>query len=781
VLLEDYLEILPNKMKVLLLLFMGCFFKLGSSKGISDETGAACLFVASNFSNYPFDCAQPDLEYKCRCLSPEFLGTVLLCIDDNTDEIDELTRAFDYIKEVCGVQGSKKYSFTQLIDVFDNATSHAIPVSVVNGLNKSQLHNPVIPDAQRFASSQESVRRLLNHRYKSTKYGVGLIGYWGLSLILATTNNVLQWCFPYIYMNMNGDTTRWLREHVICPQLISESHFRKNSRINTFVNSLLRSFPIRVQSITVAFYMALVTIFCTVDYQLYRPNSIFPWKNAQLFAYIADRTGILAITQLPMLILFSGRNNVLQLITGWPYRTFNIFHRWIARTVWILVLLHAVFYVAFTASCSNYRERWMINKWRWANTAFVAASISIFLSSRYFRRKCHQLFVSSHQILAIIFVLGCWYHCLTLGWMEFLYITVAIWALEYFSRFGKIMLSGGIVQGKCTLVLNKKLEPHSLRITVHHSGWWRSFPGAYSYLYFLKPKFFWQSHPFTILGPARQEDFNKLVFLIRIKNGITKKLGNYIMRQENLMCTLPMLVEGPYGSTIPFKAYQHSIFFAGGVGITVVYTFAMDLAHTYLADKAKNHSINVIWSAPTISAIEEFVDEIEALSRFEMVKVIIYLTRELEAILPIDDQELKIAPKEMGDPIELVNSCTDLSNNELVHLLDPLSTGSKELPTELNQRMNEIISTTEERVSPVEYDATREKLQNVFFRCKVNLGRRPSIKKELPGLLKLIPDTTAVVSCGPDKMNRDVRNAVAKSLREPNKGRIDYFEEELVW
>jgi hypothetical protein len=67
----------------------------------------------------------------------------------------------------------------------------------------------------------------------------------------------------------------------------------------------------------------------------------------QRIRYFADRLGNLMSASLPWLWLFAARNNPFLYLTGWSYRTFNIFHRWIARILVVEAIVHGSSFSAF--------------------------------------------------------------------------------------------------------------------------------------------------------------------------------------------------------------------------------------------------------------------------------------------------------------------------------------------------------------------------------------------------------------------------------------------------
>ncbi|GME99714.1 unnamed protein product [Ambrosiozyma monospora] len=174
---------------------------------------------------------------------------------------------------------------------------------------------------------------------------------------------------------------------------------------------------------------------------------------------------------------------------------------------------------------------------------------------------------------------------------------------------------------------------------VNHSGWWKAYPGAYCWLYVLQSNMFWEAHPFTVVSAATEQNFNQLVFIIRIKNGLTKKLADFICEQPTAECKIPILVEGAYGNNIPFKGHDTSVFVAGGVGMTVIYSMAVDLAKIYRAQQLRGQresegdrkSISIVWMVPNLESVLAFRKEIATLKDyFEILELQIFVTQKLE-------------------------------------------------------------------------------------------------------------------------------------------------------
>lgn len=61
----------------------------------------------------------------------------------------------------------------------------------------------------------------------------------------------------------------------------------------------------------------------------------------------------MAFNNLPILWVFSLRNNCFMWLTGWSFSTFMTFHRHISRIVMIQLIVHASTYSAYQAACKS--------------------------------------------------------------------------------------------------------------------------------------------------------------------------------------------------------------------------------------------------------------------------------------------------------------------------------------------------------------------------------------------------------------------------------------------
>ncbi len=399
---------------------------------------------------------------------------------------------------------------------------------------------------------------------------------------------------------------------------------------------------------------------------------MFQTKTNQILVYAADKTGILGIIQLPVIALFSARNNPLILITGWSFNKFNFFHKWISRVTTILILLHAIFYFLHAFKSGDFNVRWSLTKWQDDN----------------------------HTIIS------------------FIYYSVFIWFAEVILRIVKIIRSGGLLFAECR-ILKDTNDTDIIQLKIPYSGWWKYSPGNYVYILFWKR--FFESHPISIINPKKEEE-NIIKLKIKKNYGLSKKLIEYVS-SKNGECTLPVFVDGPYGNPLPIYKHEVSIFIAGGVGFSMAYSHAIDLARF---EGLQSTSIIFIWVCHNIEFIEEYRNELIELEKCDNLIVKVFCTSQL-----------------ITDDIEI--------NSE--------SSGSTQPP---HQTM--------------EFDKA---LENTYH----NVGIKPDLRAYIASYLEILKErkSLAVMTCGPYSMIHDVKLSLQDYFKSdlPNKIHIDYFEGDL--
>jgi hypothetical protein len=69
--------------------------------------------------------------------------------------------------------------------------------------------------------------------------------------------------------------------------------------------------------------------------------------------------------QLPLVILMSGKNSPIALITGLEMNDLMLYHRWLARMVWLQMNVHSFGYVIIALTKSHLLRNFGKAYWNW--------------------------------------------------------------------------------------------------------------------------------------------------------------------------------------------------------------------------------------------------------------------------------------------------------------------------------------------------------------------------------------------------------------------------------
>ena len=89
----------------------------------------------------------------------------------------------------------------------------------------------------------------------------------------------------------------------------------------------LGTVPTFGQSLYITLFIILNIVLTAVGYEAVVPHAWFADAYQEIMAYVMWRTGTLGFAILPLVILFSGRNNILLWLSNWSHSTFLLLHR----------------------------------------------------------------------------------------------------------------------------------------------------------------------------------------------------------------------------------------------------------------------------------------------------------------------------------------------------------------------------------------------------------------------------------------------------------------------
>ncbi|CCD24813.1 putative ferric-chelate reductase NDAI_0D05000 [Naumovozyma dairenensis CBS 421] len=551
--------------------------------------------------------------YSTLCDYKPALGSWSLCIygmlNDKGMNPNNSTfeKCLESLQGLCSLSNSTTANLTigQYHNVLNNATRFAIPEPTDS---TRPIEYPV--------AMNQTFRSRYGEAFHTHAYNLDISNYYGL-LLCSYFLFVLLVASCFQYWDRTGFNAvlfkhkffNYIRGHFLLPTLL-----KNHANYTNFKSITLGLFPTRLETAYLFGYQLTHLIFICIDYNYDPYNLLFKSKSLQRIRFFADRTGIMAFAQLPLIILFSTRNNIFEYFTGFKYSTFIMFHKWIGRTMVLDLILHAFAYTIYAVNYKNLSHSSKQSYFQFGIVACFIAILMIILSIGLIRKNFYETFLYSHIILAILFFYSCWKHVEKLGWKEWIFSSLAIWAMERIFRLIQL-LNFGAPLAKFQLY-GKDL----IRITIPKTPKmnWNGRPGQYGFLYVLHPLIFWQSHPFTFIDAD-----DHLIIVARAKTGATHTIFKQLVKQGG-STQFHVSIEGPYGTPTNLHHFTNVLLLAGGSGLPGLLDHASILAQDALKSN-KIVYITLILVVRGHDILKAFKKEILALKPLK-INLIIYDT-----------------------------------------------------------------------------------------------------------------------------------------------------------
>lgn len=752
---------------------------------------------AFHFSNH-------SMLLKKYCTNVPALGTIVVCLKDKAPSLDVGSGAIEFMDHYCKDKTMGKFD-----QIYENATKYMVSNS--SGNLHGILYVPIKITDEAYDKWYDSYHRYYWNYNMSNYYGYAILAYWLLVMVLSSISKFLQ--SSGLILKLFGPQISFLQKHIFLPSLINSRQFNYHNepfKIFKLSSGLL---PTRVDGLIIAGYLLVHIIVMAVNWDKQSfDQPVYGTLRRQVSRYLGDRTGIIAFAHFPLIFLFAGRNNILSSVTGFSFASFVQFHKWTGRIMFIDAAIHSITFSYLFASQGEYISTLIDETYvLYGIAATVAAGILVFQSYHWFRKHMYEIFLYGHILVAIAFTVGVWHHCRTLGWMEYCYCSVAIWAFDRFIRLMRIA-AFGVRTATVTTISNdtvrvciKKVNPPLSNGTESnplaiHGGPWHAKPGQYVYCYFMLPGCFWQSHPFTVSDSTIRE--NEIVLYIKLKNGATNYLFNKVLKKPHLVeQTIKVLIEGPYGEYAPLNKYKNTLLIGGGNGIPGPYDHALKLCRkqinvgsaTSISRERKNNtnpfgeaatggqkqwSPHLIWVAKDFESVQWFKKEIQILGALGG-RITIFLTRQPSGVSesefdlqynhehhhhhsgiissnPFDDKQVTEKTGALGR----ANNC----NAERVITANSSSSSSKSS-----------LDNNKEEKNLLELENSPD-----WSACKF-IFKKPNLEELISETVSEAQGSTSIYACGPGSFSDSLRNNIAKLVDKHSSGRIDYYEEQQVW
>lgn len=357
-------------------------------------------------------------------------------------------------------------------------------------------------------------------------------------------------------------------------------------------------------------------------------------------------------------------------------------------------------------------------------------------SKSLFECVCHEklIFQVVHVLLAIVFLLGTWYHSRLFAnhvEVKFLIGAILLYAFDLLLKIVKLVASNvplGKIYGSKKRFSKCRIEAvaGATRMTISLPRLWDVKPGQHVFLHAptLGP---FQAHPFSVAWvdnhahkngahvqspdncdeEVDRDENHTLALVVKANDGFTRTL--FKRAQKHPSTHLTVMVEGPYGQTRNLDKYDEVNLFCAGVGVT--YALLVVRHHLEQQNARKIHqTMSLTWICQyeqQIAWVQDILDEIIENSAGSF-KMTIYISR---------------AKKHSFHALQ-----RDYAARSRAHIVETV---------------------------PV----------------------KPNIKHLVASSISNRIGTLAIVSCGPGRFSDEIRQVMVEYAQE----RINYFEEAFSW
>ncbi|KAF4966680.1 hypothetical protein FSARC_5669 [Fusarium sarcochroum] len=469
--------------------------------------------------------------------------------------------------------------------------------------------------------------------------------------------------------------------------------------------------PNRGQALYILVISILNILLWLGPYVIHQPQASFTSLKMQTISIVGNRAGVMAMGNVVALFLFAARNSILLHVTDWSYSTYLLLHRWLGYWAIFHTIVHSAMLLANYVLQGTYQEELVREYWIWGIVGTVAACALVPFSLLIVRQKVYEIFLASHIVLSLLFVVGYYYHIwyvygYSWGYEIWIFVAGGIWGLERVMRLARMAWQGS---REATISAIPDVDGEYIRIEVDGEP----LEGGVAYLAFPTLSWrFWETHPFSVAHsslsdnqgssqsspsaqsvtaqgksvaapPSSETDAEKAidveqsssvisategkstVFYTRARAGLTKKLASRVYEQQATQTLqLRVVVEGPYhhsGHISPQLAQCSDLLcIAGGVGITACLPYVRQGA---------SGSTKLFWSSRKKGLVTALTPALANLSGSVQVETVVGERLDLRGILT---KELVLGTNDAG-PLAIVicgpPSMADQAREEIVEIM----------------------------------------------------------------------------------------------------------------
>ncbi|PCH39469.1 iron reductase [Wolfiporia cocos MD-104 SS10] len=376
---------------------------------------------------------------------------------------------------------------------------------------------------------------------------------------------------------------------------------------SSHISSTQRKPPIHVPSLSTISPQVAAILSTTIrpDYTIGKLVIFLLYFAVMLYSGLVDsnpftnpgRAGLLAISQVPVVILFATKNNVFGTLIGKGYEKFNYLHRFVGRCVILAINTHAL---GFSKSChchpTSPSHADVHISIIWGIVALACMDILFLFSVSTFRQMFYHVFYMSHVFAAILMMVAACMHIPPA--VPYALTGVGLYGLDRLVR---------IVQTSITTACLRPIPELStvlVELPTINAGW-RA--GQHLRIKVLSSRMGWlgcaESHPFTIANVSENTNGEGLVLMCKKAGDWTSKLYELAQSRENtetgeMVRKVKVLIDSPYGGLghANTSSFCAAMIVAGGSGITYGLATIEELLRKATMGQSHIRTIQLVWS-----------------------------------------------------------------------------------------------------------------------------------------------------------------------------------------
>ncbi|KIM93737.1 hypothetical protein OIDMADRAFT_61376 [Oidiodendron maius Zn] len=212
-----------------------------------------------------------------------------------------------------------------------------------------------------------------------------------------------------------------------------------------------------------------------------------------------------------------------------------------------------------------------------------------------FRYLSYELFIRSHQALALIFIYTVWRHLPSdnFSLCVYIYIYTVIFASISFLQSGAVIVQNGVFRHHLSRAMISH-DSRAVKMHIHLSKPLYLDAGQYINLWIPSISFwpFLQSHPFTDVSWAVTE-YDILDLLIEPRRGLMRELLCHTKKGH--IVNPIIMFSGPHGPNVSIVDYDSILMVASGFGIAAVLPHLGKLVYGYDTRVVRACRIHLVW------------------------------------------------------------------------------------------------------------------------------------------------------------------------------------------